>query len=301
MESRYVRHFLAAHETGSFSAAADQLGLSAQAISKSILRLEADLGVRLFERRGRQLRPTAYADLLVPHARTIASEADQFRAGLRDMLGGLKGRLRIGAGPSAAAELVASAIATLFAASPDVRLGVLVGDYEAMVGDLAHGRLDVIVSVRRLDLPDMLVREEQLATMRYIIVCGAGHPLAGQAKPSLSDVAKARWMVGASLGDVERSIDASFTAAGVRRAVPEIETNSVVYALAMLERGRHVAIMPEALVARDIASGQLVRLSLPFSPWERPLVVGTRVRGPRPPLVDTFVAHLRKCAAVQVD
>ena len=61
MESRHVRHFLAAYDAGTFAGAAERLRLSQQAISKSISRLESHLGVRLFERDGRRVRPSTRA------------------------------------------------------------------------------------------------------------------------------------------------------------------------------------------------------------------------------------------------
>lgn len=292
MESRQVRHFLAAYDTGTFAAAAERLGLSQQAVSKSILRLEAQLGVRLFERDGRRVRPTAYAELFLPHARAIATEADRFRADLNDMLGGRHGRLRVGVGPSAAADIVAKAVAALTAERPHVRLNVHAGVYESMVDDLILGKLDLVVALRQIDRHDPLVHEEQLGEMRYVVLTGASHPLAAQARTTLKDLARARWLVGANIGIVERSIEASFRAAGVRRFRPEIETTSVLFTLALLDQGTHVAILPEMMVARDLEAGRLVRLYVDADPWTRPLIVATRVRGPKPPLVGLLVEKL---------
>ncbi|RJF93800.1 LysR family transcriptional regulator [Sphingomonas cavernae] len=292
MESRQVRHFLAAYDTGTFAAAAERLGLSQQAVSKSILRLESQLGVRLFERDGRRVRPTAYAELFLPHARTIAAETDRFRADLGDMLGGRQGRLRIGVGPSAAADVVASAVKALVAERPNVRLSALAGIYEMMVNDLLLGKLDVVVAVRQVDRNDPLIREETLGDIRYVVLAGANHPLAGRGRLTLGDLKSARWLVGANIGAVEQAIEASFRAARVPRPRPEIETTSVIFTLAMLDAGMHLAILPEMLVARDLEMGRLVRIDVDAGPWTRPLIVATRVRAPNPPIVDAFMASL---------
>lgn len=292
MESRQVRHFLAAYDAGTFVAAAEQLGLSQQAVSKSILRLEAQLGVRLFERDGRRVRPTAYAELFLPHARTIAAETDRFRADLGDMLGGRHGRLRIGVGPSAAADVVASAVKMITTERPNVRLSVLAGIYEMMVADLLLGKLDVVVAVRQVDRNDPLIREEPLGDIRYVVLAGANHPLAGRGRLTLADLKGARWLAGANIGAVEQAIEASFRAAGLPRPRPEIETTSVIFTLAMLDAGLHLAILPEMLVARDLEMRRLVRIDIDAEPWTRPLIVATRVRAPKPPIVDAFMASL---------
>lgn len=292
MESRQVRHFLAAYDTGSFAAAAEKLGLSQQAVSKSILRLEALLGVRLFERDGRRVRPTAYAELFLPHARTIAAETDRFRADLGDMMGGREGRLRIGVGPSAAADVVARAVMLLAADRPNVRLNVLAGIYEMMVNDLLLGKLDVIVAVRQVERIDPLIRERTLGDIPYAILAGARHPLAARAGLILADLQDAQWIGGANIGAVEEAIEASFRAAGVPRPRPEIETTSVIFAQAMLDGGTHLAILPKMLMARDIRAGRVVTLDIDAESWTRPLIVATRVRAPNPPVVEAFMTKL---------
>ncbi len=292
MESRQVRHFLAAYDMGTFASAAEWLGLSQQAISKSILRLEAQLGVRLFERDGRRVRPTPYAELFLPHARAIAAESDRFRADLTDMLGGRHGRLRIGVGPSAAADVVASAVKMLTANRADVRLTVLAGVYEMMVNDLLLGKLDVIVAVRQVDRHDPLIHEEVLGDIRYGVFAGAGHPLANRGRVTLQDLKNERWLAGANIGAVEQAINASFRAAEMVRPQPEIETTSVIFTLAVLEGGMHLTILPEMLLARDLQAGRIVRIDVDVEPWTRPLIVATRVRAPKPPIVDSFMANL---------
>ena len=77
---------------------------------------------------------------------------------------------------------------------------------------------------------------------------------------------------------------------------PEIETTSVLFTLAMLDRGTHVAILPDMLVARDLAAGRLVELPVDADPWTRPLIIATRVRGPKPPLIDALVEQLTLAA-----
>ena len=294
MDSRPVRHFLAAYDAGTFAAAADRLNISQQAISKSILRLEEELGVRLFERDGRRVRPTAYAELLLPHARTVAAETDRFRADLVDMLGGRKGRLRIGVGPSAAADIVARAVLSLAADQATVSMQVLEGVQEKMSEELVLGALDLYVALRQVDRADPLIREEELGWIDYIPVAGASHPLAGRRRISLSELSNARWLAGANLGAVESAIKESFRSAGLPMFRAEIETTSVLFTLGMLDGGMHLAILPEMLVTRDIESGRLVRLDVDAPAWRRPLIVGTRVRAPKPAQVAAFVAKLQE-------
>ena len=70
MELKQLQHLLAVTRTGSFSRAAEQLGLTQQAISKSMRSLEASVGVALLERTGRLIEPNEHGRLLVPGAVT---------------------------------------------------------------------------------------------------------------------------------------------------------------------------------------------------------------------------------------
>lgn len=297
MESRHIRHFIAACEAGTFAGAADRLRLSQQAISKSILRLESQLGVRLFEREGRRLRPTAYGDMFLPHARTIAAEADRFRADLQDVLGGRKGQLRIGVGPSPAAGLLADAVARLDARRGAAGLSVTSGVYETMIDDLIRGQLDLLVALRQVDRSDPLVREEVLGDAAYVIVAGATHPLARRKRIALAELAAQRWLAGDNIGAVERAFHASFAAAGVSRPRPDIETTSVLFAHSMLERGTHLALLPELMVRREVRSGRLAVLDIDAPAWTRPLVVAIRARAPVSPTIHALIEGLRASLA----
>jgi DNA-binding transcriptional LysR family regulator len=296
MESRHVRHFLAAYDAGTFAGAAERLRLSQQAISKSIARLESQLGVRLFERDGRRVRPTSYAELFVPHARMIAAESDRFRADLEDMLGGRSGQLRIGVGPSPAAGLLADAIHGLKQGG-NIRFSVAAGVYEMMIDDLIRGRLDLLVALRQVDRNERLVREVVLGEVAYVVVAGKSHRLAGRRKIALAEIASERWLAGANIGAVERAYQADFAAAGAPLARPRIETTSVLFAHATLDDGTHLAILPELMVRREVRGGRLVVLDVDAQPWTRPLVVATRVRAPNPPLVASLIEQLKQSFA----
>lgn len=293
MESRHIRYFLAAYDAGTFASAAERLNLSQQAVSKSIQRLESQLGVRLFERDGRRIRPTAYAELFLPYARTIAAEAERFRANLGDMLGGRRGLVRIGVGPSAAADMVAAAANHLAEECPGLRMQVLAGIYEDMIEDLVCGKLDLFVAVRQVERHAPLIREEKLCDIAYVVVAGAGHPLAGSDAVELETLVAECWISGANLGIIEESIENSFAAHGLALPRPEIETTSVLFTLAMLDRGRHLSILPAMLVQNEIASGRLVKLRLRADPWTRPLIVATRARGVKSPLVHMLIKQFR--------
>lgn len=290
MESRFIRHFVAAYDHGTFAAAAAELGLTQQAVSKSILRLEESIGARLFERDGRRLRPTAFADLLLPHARAIAAEAERFRAGLDDLMGGRGGTLRIGVGPSAATDLVSNAVARFAERRPDVRVKVEAGLFDDMADSLILGRLDLFIAIRQIDRPIPLIAQDTLREVDYVVVAGRSHPLAMKPNVSLEDLAAADWLVGTALGDIEGRFADTFRAAGIRPPKAKVETSSVLFALSMLQHGRHLMILPETLIAGARSAGDVAVIEVAHAPgWSRPLVVARRARAARVPAISNFL------------
>ncbi|MFJ8545447.1 LysR family transcriptional regulator [Streptomyces sp. NPDC093586] len=77
MDTEAVRSFVRAAELGQLRHAADELGVTQQAVSKRIAALERELGVRLFTRTARGVEPTLDGQAILPHARSIVAGADR--------------------------------------------------------------------------------------------------------------------------------------------------------------------------------------------------------------------------------
>jgi DNA-binding transcriptional LysR family regulator len=83
VDTEAMRSFVRAAELGQLQRAADELGVSQQAVSKRIATLERELGVRLFTRNARGVEPTLDGQAFLPHARTIVAGADRAVAAVR--------------------------------------------------------------------------------------------------------------------------------------------------------------------------------------------------------------------------
>jgi DNA-binding transcriptional LysR family regulator len=89
-----------------FARAADALGKTQPAVSVQVQRLEADLGVTLFERTGRQVVLTPAAELLLPYADRILADNEEARVKMEEVQGGTLGLVRIGVIPTVAAHFL---------------------------------------------------------------------------------------------------------------------------------------------------------------------------------------------------
>ena len=93
--SETISVFLAVLDTGSFSAAARQLGRVPSAVSMAIANLEAELALELFDRSGREPKPTAMAQALEPQARLLLSQLQQLNTQALELSQGLEARLTL--------------------------------------------------------------------------------------------------------------------------------------------------------------------------------------------------------------
>jgi DNA-binding transcriptional LysR family regulator len=115
-------------ETGSFSAAARDLGIGQPAISKNVAALEASLGVRLLVRTTRGLTPTEAGTAYALRARQILDEADEADANARGSGKGLSGRLRFAAPVTFARLHVVPHLGSFLTAHPAITLDAILDD-----------------------------------------------------------------------------------------------------------------------------------------------------------------------------
>ena len=84
MELEQLRHFTAAAEAGSFSAAARSLYISHSTICRSVAALAEELGVRVFERSSRDFRLTEAGEALLPQAQSLLAAAEKIKDGMKN-------------------------------------------------------------------------------------------------------------------------------------------------------------------------------------------------------------------------
>ncbi|MFM9924921.1 LysR family transcriptional regulator [Variovorax sp. H27-G14] len=188
MNTRQLKHFLAVMDLGTLSAAAEHVHLSLPAISRSLSALENALGVPLFDRQGRRLRPTAYADAYVERARRIVFDEKEGARSLSLMRAGELGALSFGMGSSIARSLLGPMMLQLVAESPGLRLSAMVQSSDVLFDALVKERLDFFVGDVRMAArePDLVAEAAYVSTFGWF--ARAGHPLAGRKRIGMPEL-----------------------------------------------------------------------------------------------------------------
>src|ERR1700745_1275939 len=151
-----LKAFAAVVERGSFTRAADHLGLSPSALSQTIRQLEARLGVRLLNRTTRSVAPTPAGSRLHERIAPMFLEMDAAVAEAVAATGQTAGTLRINTLGIAAKKIIAPRLGRFHRAHPDVVLDIVIDDG---ISDIVAGRFDAGIRVgQRLEKDMIAVR-----------------------------------------------------------------------------------------------------------------------------------------------
>lgn len=297
MEIRQLRHFLAVMDTKSYWRAAEQCSVTPQALSKSIRRFEESLGVRLFDRDSRSVRPTLFAERIAAYARNIDAEARSLRRELDEVLGAGTNRLTVGTGAAAATTIAAEAILAVRRRNPNLMVTVIEGTFESLMPQLTHGRLDVVVSIMTTDKIEPLIDYRVLHVEQYVVIGRAGHPLGGRERIGLEELGSYPWMRGADEDQGHDAMRTAFEARGLNPPRPQFKTDSLSFAVSLAIQSDALFLVPREMVQRDLDSGLLAILDVDAERWTRPTAVFFRRNSTRSPDSISFLKELKRIVA----
>jgi len=159
-------------ELGSFSAAARRLNLTQPAVSLQIRELESRCGLRLVERVGKTILPTAAGRDLIVHAERISAETDRAVAAMRSHRDGHAGRLHLGTGPTVLAFLLHPVLQRLREHYPNLELVITTGTTGDIVEQLLSNVIDLgftALPVEGLELVATIARWEPGMNVRTLV------------------------------------------------------------------------------------------------------------------------------------
>jgi DNA-binding transcriptional LysR family regulator len=187
MEIRQIRYFLAVADGGSFTRAAEQLGVSQPAVTSGIKRLESDFGGALFYREGKRLLLTELGILVRPQLTAVverASEAQDTALNFR-LLKQIP--LRVGIMATIGPNRFSEVLATFQAENPGVELALQEGVLDELVRQLDANEIDLAILSSPNDLSTRF-QVKHLYDERYMVIFRKGHRLEGLSEIRLADL-----------------------------------------------------------------------------------------------------------------
>lgn len=285
---RQLRAFVAVYQTGQVSAAARQLALTQPAVTVLLRELEDRLGVKLFDRSTRTLRRTDAAVEAIGHAERVLAELQALGAGMAELAGARRGRVRVAATSTVAQTLLPPLMRRFSAAHPGVRVELADVAPTEFVETLLADRADFGIGTLEAPVPglqEQVFRQDCLAAVALESAAfPANRPITWKQLAALPLVT-----VNTGYG-VRRRIDAAAAAAGVQLQFAH-EVSLLTTAVALAASGLGVAVVPSSLAGHGGHGGAgLVARKLTRPAVERNTAVVQKVERSLSPAAQAFVA-----------
>jgi len=265
MEMHQIRYFLAVARRRSFSGAARECHVSQPSLSQQIMKLEEEMGERLFERLPQGAELTPAGKLFMPYAERIAGDVEEALLRVGESGNVARGRLVLGVLPTIAPFLLPQLLGSFTQEFPEVEVVV----QEEITPRLLEGvqRGDVDVALLSLPVPGAAggaLETRELFEERLLLVLPEAHPLAEKAKVSMRDLASEKFILmqeGHCLAD--QALEFCHMRGDFQPSVT-CRSAQVQTLLALVEAGLGLSIVPEMAAQKDL--GVVYRELSPRSP-----------------------------------
>lgn len=184
-----LNHVVAVAHGGSFTKAAEIVGVTQSGITKSIADLERELGFAIFIRTSRGALLTEEGRDFVERASRLLEDARSLLQGSRERGDPYAGPLRVGVCPASLEWLLADPLSSLVRKHGGIRIEIIGSSFERMIRLLRNGSVDVAFGFDAAFAEWSDVRREQIATLQGVLFTRKGHPLSGRLKVDLDDLA----------------------------------------------------------------------------------------------------------------
>jgi molybdate transport repressor ModE-like protein len=266
-------------QTGSFTEAAQKVGLTQSAASRAISRLEDELGVVLLERGHGRVELTAVGQDVMPHISGILNHLECIRQETLMSRGLHGGKLRLGIYTTLSPRLLTGILGAFRSRYPGIEVATLAGTVNDMIDWVQKRVVDIaFVHERDLHMDKVLIAEDEMLVV-------LPHTFKEKNPLRLTPHDLQHEALIASRADCKNLIDTIFAQAGTTyRQQFDVEDTSTM--IAMIEEGLGYGIVPALNLPEDYSDLKLVRLDPPVY---RQLYLGVKHLEGSAPAVRAFM------------
>lgn len=277
MNSRQLQYAIALSQTLNFSQVADQLGISQPSLSKQILNLESELGIKLFDRNHSPMTVTPAGAYFLQEARELLYKEDQLYKGLDRFKSGENGRLIIGVTPFRSLYLMPGLVRRIKERYPGVQVVLHEANSTQLRKDAAEGKFDFAVVNLPVDESVLDVTPIEPDTLVLAVPKAMGQLLPENVGESVS-FAQVRNLPFVVLGQSQELRQLFDKLCALADFHPNIaaEVVGVTTAWAMAHAGVGAALLPLQFVANQHFDENLILLSIKNIAYTRQPAIVTR-------------------------
>lgn len=277
--SRFLRYFLAVGRLGSIRKAADELNVSASAIDRQILNVEAEIGMPLFERLPTGLRLTAAGEIMMAAGGRWQKSLAEVRSQIEDLRGLKRGHVEIAVIDALAKGVIPAAVHALQSRYPGITIELKVASNDQVRRMIASGEVDFGVFFGPESYRDITVRA--FVEVHLGFITPAGHPFGEQAEARFSACVGSPVVVPSSPLAVNQQIA---VLEGTTRLTLERKatSNNIQMITSLVMEGVGIGILTSLDVVTEVRAGLLsfTRIS---DPVLRPMTLALCTASARPP------------------
>ncbi len=249
LQFKHFRLIQAISNTGQLSLAADRLGMTQPAASRSLAEIEKLLGETAFYRHPKGMTPTTLGEVLVRRGNLLLGDLDEAAQEVESIRGGRAGVVRVGAVTGAAVGYIVPAIQALKREAKEAEIQVAVSPSSQLMEDLLGGDLDFILSrvPPGVDGRHFEILQGRTETIRFLV--RTAHPLTRQQNLDLEDLTKFPWIIQERGMPIREAVDAAHIAAGVALPTDVIDSASLVMTIAYVRSSDSISPVAHEVAA----------------------------------------------------
>lgn len=248
MELRQLMYAEAVVRHRHFTRAAEELHVAQSALSRQVRRLEAELGVKLFERTSRRVVPTEAGEAVAGRARRVLAEIDGVRGEVDELRGLVRGRVAIGALLPAGGIEVTRLLAQFTQRHPGIEVGLREGTAADMRGLIEADELDVAFSLVHGELPDGVAGRK--VSDEEVVAAFSPGTAPKRGTVTLADLAGLHIATPRSGSAIKQAIDDAFGRAGLEMRV-SLESGDPYLIRCLVSDGFGAAVLPASITRRE--------------------------------------------------
>lgn len=269
IEVRLLEHALAVADQGSFALAAQALGISQSALSRSIQSLESQLETQLFDRSRRRVEPTDAGQIFLERARDIVARHQEFSREMGQLPQRERPIFTLAVGPYVAESIGAAAVARIIEVQPGVQYNLRVENWASAVKLVRWREADMAVAESSQLADDPELSLTPLEKLQGYFVVRAKHPLLRQQSLDVSRVLSYPLVATSRLPPRIRAplqSERGEGPAGGLLAFPSVLCEQTSVMRALVARSNAVGMFYLSLIEKELADGSLVPLACD-APW----------------------------------
>lgn len=283
--------------------AAQILHTSQSAVSRGLTEIEALVGVALFERSTRRMKPTKFGEVLIWHADQIIGQLGRADAEIEALSSGQGPILDVGVIGAFSPELLTQALLRLISREPNLRARLHRNVADGLLADLKNGRVNLgLTHLDTRDLGDSELVIHRLYDDGIGILVAEDHPLARAKNVSWKDLSRENWVVMPIETSTRRILERNLLPHSSHERRVFVETMEIHYILSLVKSGAMITALPMSLVLylrEQLGFGSILSLADNSASWT--VCIAHRQEHVLSRIEELFISCLKQTKFKQMD